>query len=55
MTEGITYAYAVARDADGVLEEELAGLSGVADAPVHLVHTRHRGDVVVAARARIGS
>ncbi|WP_331749096.1 GvpL/GvpF family gas vesicle protein (plasmid) [Streptomyces sp. NBC_00984] len=48
MTEVITYAYAVARDADGVLEEELSGLPGVADAPVHLVHTGHRRDVVVA-------
>ncbi|WP_406379146.1 GvpL/GvpF family gas vesicle protein [Streptomyces sp. NBC_01618] len=48
MTEVITYAYAVARDADGVLEEELSGLPGVADAPVRLVHTGHCGDVVVA-------
>ncbi|MFF9510966.1 GvpL/GvpF family gas vesicle protein [Streptomyces sp. NPDC014724] len=48
MTEVITYAYAVARDTDGVLEEELSGLPGVADAPVHLVHTGHCGDVVVA-------
>ncbi|MGP8303412.1 GvpL/GvpF family gas vesicle protein [Streptomyces inhibens] len=48
MTEVISYAYAVARDADGSLEEELSGLPGVADAPVHLVRTGHRGDVVVA-------
>ncbi|MEV6162077.1 GvpL/GvpF family gas vesicle protein [Streptomyces sp. NPDC052052] len=48
MTEVITYAYAVTQDADGALEKELAGLAGVADAPVHLVRTGHRGDVVVA-------
>ncbi|GAA3478138.1 GvpL/GvpF family gas vesicle protein [Streptomyces yanii] len=49
MTEVITYAYAVARDTDGVLEAELSGLPGVADAPVHLVHTRHCDDEVAAA------
>ncbi|MER5361203.1 GvpL/GvpF family gas vesicle protein [Streptomyces sp. NPDC002785] len=51
MTEVITYAYAVARDADGALEEELPGLAGVADAPVHLVRAGHRRDVVVAVSA----
>ncbi|MFE6683314.1 GvpL/GvpF family gas vesicle protein, partial [Streptomyces sp. NPDC057729] len=48
MTEAIIYAYAVARDADGSLEEALSGLSGVADAPVHLVRVGHSDDVVVA-------
>lgn len=48
MTELITYAYAVARDAGGSLAEALAGLPGVADAPVHLVRAGERGDVVVA-------
>ncbi|MEE1805076.1 GvpL/GvpF family gas vesicle protein [Streptomyces sp. BE133] len=48
MTEAITYAYAVARDADGSLEEALSGLPGVAEAPVHLVRVEHSDDVVVA-------
>ncbi|MEU9619369.1 MULTISPECIES: GvpL/GvpF family gas vesicle protein [unclassified Streptomyces] len=48
MTEAITYAYAVARDTDGSLEEALSGLSGVADTPVHLVRVGRNDDVVVA-------
>ncbi|MCL7491759.1 MULTISPECIES: GvpL/GvpF family gas vesicle protein [Streptomyces] len=48
MTEAITYAYAVAQDAEGSLEEALSGLPGVADGPVHLVRAGHRGEVVVA-------
>ncbi|KPC60821.1 GvpL/GvpF family gas vesicle protein [Streptomyces chattanoogensis] len=44
----ISYAYAVARDADGALEDALAGLPGVADAPVRLVRTAQQADVVVA-------
>ncbi|MEU9115403.1 GvpL/GvpF family gas vesicle protein [Streptomyces sp. NPDC048483] len=48
MTESITYAYGAARDADGLLEEALPGLPGVADAPVHLVRAEHGGEVVVA-------
>lgn len=51
MTEAITYAYAVARDADGSLEEALSGLPGVADAPVHLVRVEQGDDVVVAVSA----
>ncbi|MFD8544823.1 GvpL/GvpF family gas vesicle protein [Streptomyces sp. NPDC059649] len=51
MTEVNSYAYAVARDADGSLEEALAGLPGVADAPVRLVRTGDDGDVVVAVSA----
>ncbi|MGW2405000.1 GvpL/GvpF family gas vesicle protein [Streptomyces sp. NPDC001739] len=51
MTELISYAYAVARDADGSLEAELSGLPGVADAPVRLVRTGDDGDVVVAVSA----
>ncbi|KUL36863.1 gas vesicle protein [Streptomyces sp. NRRL F-4489] len=45
----VTYAYGVARDADGTLEEALAGVPGVAGAPVRLVRAERRGDVVVAA------
>ncbi|MCK7624358.1 GvpL/GvpF family gas vesicle protein [Streptomyces sp. RS10V-4] len=48
MTE-VTYAYGVARDADGTLSEALAGVAGVAGAPVRLVRAERRGDVVVAA------
>jgi hypothetical protein len=48
MTDAITYAYAVARDADGSLEETLAGLPGVADTPVHLVRAGQGDDVVIA-------
>ncbi|WP_406424164.1 GvpL/GvpF family gas vesicle protein [Streptomyces sp. NBC_00873] len=44
MTEPISYTYAVVRDADG-LPDVLAGIQGVARAPVHLVHDRHGGDV----------
>lgn len=51
MTEVIAYAYAVARDADGSLEEVLSGLPGVADAPVHLVRAAQGDDVVVAVSA----
>ncbi|BDM68797.1 gas vesicle protein [Streptomyces nigrescens] len=51
MTELISYAYAVARDADGSLEAELSGLPGVADAPVRLVRTGDDADVVVAVSA----
>lgn len=36
MSDLVTYAYAVARNAAG-LEESMAALTGVADAPVHLV------------------
>ena len=46
MSEVMSYAYAVARDADGTLGDALSGLPGVADGPVHLV--RGGGDVVVA-------
>ncbi|MFI1436635.1 GvpL/GvpF family gas vesicle protein [Streptomyces lydicus] len=48
MTGTVAYAYAVARDPDGSLEEALGGLPGVADAPVRLVRTGGRADVVVA-------
>ncbi|MFG2290390.1 GvpL/GvpF family gas vesicle protein [Streptomyces sp. NPDC048595] len=48
MTGTVSYAYAVARDADGSLEDALAGLPGVADAPVRLVRTGQDADVVVA-------
>ncbi|MFF2432958.1 GvpL/GvpF family gas vesicle protein [Streptomyces sp. NPDC058107] len=51
MTEVIAYAYAVARDADGSLEEVLSGLPGVADAPVYLVRAAQGDDVVVAVSA----
>ncbi|MGP3638420.1 hypothetical protein ACTU45_34820 [Streptomyces sp. 24-1644] len=45
VTEVVIYAYAVARDADGMLEEEMSGLPGVADALVHLVRTAQAADV----------
>ncbi|MGW9117853.1 GvpL/GvpF family gas vesicle protein [Streptomyces sp. NPDC055663] len=48
MTGTLTYTYAVARDADGTLTEALSELSGVSDAPVHLVRAREGPDVVVA-------
>ncbi|MGW1373953.1 GvpL/GvpF family gas vesicle protein [Streptomyces sp. NPDC002446] len=48
MTGSVSYAYAVARDDDGALEETLSGLLGVADSPVHLVREGHLGEVVVA-------
>ncbi|MEE1767806.1 GvpL/GvpF family gas vesicle protein [Streptomyces sp. JV185] len=48
MTGTVTYAYAVARDADGSLAETLSGLPGVSDAPVHLVRAREGHDVVIA-------
>lgn len=48
MSEAITYAYAVALDADGTLAEVLTGLPGVADAPVSLVRAGTDGEVVVA-------
>ncbi|MGW7576071.1 GvpL/GvpF family gas vesicle protein [Streptomyces sp. NPDC054765] len=48
MTEVISYAYAVARDADGSLAEALSALPGVADGPVHLVRAGHRDEVVAA-------
>lgn len=48
MTATVSYAYAVARDADGSLEKALSGLPGVAEAPVHLVRVQHSDDVVVA-------
>ncbi|TJZ58680.1 GvpL/GvpF family gas vesicle protein [Streptomyces piniterrae] len=48
MNESVSYAYAVAWDDDGSLEEALSGLLGVADAPVHLVRAGASGDVVVA-------
>ncbi|MFE0186809.1 GvpL/GvpF family gas vesicle protein [Streptomyces sp. NPDC058989] len=48
MTGTVSYAYAVARDAEGSLEDTLAGLPGVADAPVRLVRTGQDADVVVA-------
>ncbi|MEU6326491.1 MULTISPECIES: GvpL/GvpF family gas vesicle protein [unclassified Streptomyces] len=47
----VTYAYAVAQDPDGSLEEALTGLPGVADGPVHLVRAGDRGEVVVAVGA----
>ncbi|RPK70697.1 GvpL/GvpF family gas vesicle protein [Streptomyces sp. NBC_01732] len=48
MNATVSYAYAVARDADGSLEEALSGLPGVAEATVHLVRVEHSDDVVVA-------
>ncbi|MEU5209138.1 GvpL/GvpF family gas vesicle protein [Streptomyces sp. NPDC020742] len=48
MTGTVSYAYAVARDPDGSLEDALAGLPGVADAPVRLVRPAQDADVVVA-------
>ncbi|MFD5188558.1 GvpL/GvpF family gas vesicle protein [Streptomyces sp. NPDC058357] len=48
MTEEVSYAYAVARDADGSLAEVLAGLQGVSEAPVRLVRAREGHDVVAA-------
>ncbi|MFE7108161.1 GvpL/GvpF family gas vesicle protein [Streptomyces sp. NPDC057575] len=48
MTGTLTYTYAVARDTDGTLTEALSELSGVSDAPVHLVRAREGRDVVVA-------
>ncbi|MCX4850054.1 GvpL/GvpF family gas vesicle protein [Streptomyces sp. NBC_00893] len=48
MTEAVTYAYAVARDADGSLAEAVSELPGVSDAPVHLVRAREGHDVVIA-------
>lgn len=51
MTETVTYAYAVAQDPDGSLEEALTGLPGVADGPVHLVRAGDRSEVVVAVGA----
>ncbi|MEV5200743.1 GvpL/GvpF family gas vesicle protein [Streptomyces sp. NPDC053720] len=48
MTETVTYAYAVARDADGSLTEVLTELPGVSDAPVHLVRAGEGHDVVIA-------
>lgn len=48
MTPTISYAYAVARDADGSLEKALSGLPGVAEAPVHLVRVERSDNVVVA-------
>ncbi|MFJ6789690.1 GvpL/GvpF family gas vesicle protein [Streptomyces angustmyceticus] len=48
MNEVVTYAYAVALDADGALEEALAGLPGVADGPVHLIRAPRHREVVVA-------
>ncbi|MFI6764823.1 GvpL/GvpF family gas vesicle protein [Streptomyces sp. NPDC050355] len=44
----VSYTYAVARDVDGSLEDALAGLPGVADAPVRLVRAGQDADVVVA-------
>ncbi|MFC9621075.1 GvpL/GvpF family gas vesicle protein [Streptomyces sp. NPDC056930] len=48
MTATVSYAYAVARDADGSLEKALSGLPGVEEAPVHLVRVEDSDDVVVA-------
>ncbi|MFE2937082.1 MULTISPECIES: GvpL/GvpF family gas vesicle protein [unclassified Streptomyces] len=48
MTGTLIYTYAVARDADGTLAEAISDLSGVSDAPVHLVRAREDRDVVVA-------
>lgn len=48
MTDVVSYAYAVARDVEGVLEDALTGLRGVADAPVRLVRVARAPDVVVA-------
>ncbi|WP_455359720.1 GvpL/GvpF family gas vesicle protein [Streptomyces sp. SYSU K21746] len=50
MTEPVTYAYAVARDAAG-LSEVLADLHGVARTPVHLVRAGEGDDVVAAVSA----
>ncbi|ARF53928.1 GvpL/GvpF family gas vesicle protein [Streptomyces gilvosporeus] len=46
--DALTYAYGVARDAHEALADALAGLRGVADAPVHLVRGGANRDVVVA-------
>jgi hypothetical protein len=48
MTESVTYAYAVARD-EGSLQKAVSGLTGVAEASVHLVRAGACDDLVVAA------
>ncbi|MFI9048475.1 GvpL/GvpF family gas vesicle protein [Streptomyces sp. NPDC053427] len=48
MTASLIYVYGVARDADGAPAEALAGLRGVADAPVHLVRAGDDDEVVAA-------
>ncbi|MFE7775216.1 GvpL/GvpF family gas vesicle protein [Streptomyces sp. NPDC057445] len=46
MTDSVTYAYAVARNTDG-LEESVAALTGVAGAPVHLLAGTRGGEPVL--------
>lgn len=53
MEDLVSYAYAVARDVEG-LDEALSGLHGVGQAPVHLVRGRP-GDQVVAAVSPVPS
>ncbi|MGW1893415.1 GvpL/GvpF family gas vesicle protein [Streptomyces sp. NPDC002004] len=48
MSDLVTYVYAVARGAEG-LEQFVAALDGVADAPVHLVSATGDDDVVLVA------
>ncbi|WP_399096101.1 GvpL/GvpF family gas vesicle protein [Streptomyces sp. BBFR2] len=48
MTGDLLYAYAVARDPDGTPATELAGVTGVAGAPVRLVRAARGDDTVVA-------